>query len=125
MQKCSYSNFTFLMSSHYVLVSWIFRQRGSKWNVCLRTLWLWGIEDEFYGRVTDDGLRRAQTTLRRNKEISLLVTIGFYVLNIIDANVDAHLQQFNVDDNLSFEPVYERSPIDGSNNFGLGLNFKF
>ncbi|MCB0423016.1 MAG: hypothetical protein KDD13_00110 [Mangrovimonas sp.] len=84
-----------------------------------------GIEDEFYGRVTDDGLRRAQTTLRRNKEISLLVTIGFYVLNIIDANVDAHLQQFNVDDNLSFEPVYERSPIDGSNNFGLGLNFKF
>ena len=82
-------------------------------------------DDEYQGRVTDDGLRRAQTTLRRNKEMTLLITIGLYVLNIIDANVDAHLQQFNVDENLSLQPVYERSPLDGSNNFGVSLNFKF
>lgn len=82
-------------------------------------------DDEYYGRVSDDGLRRAQTTLRRSKELTLLITIGLYVLNIIDANVDAHLQQFNVDENLSLQPVYERSEIDGSNNFGVGLSFKF
>lgn len=82
-------------------------------------------DDEYQGRVTDDGLRRAQTTLRRNKEMTLLITIGLYVLNIIDANVDAHLKQFNVDENLSLQPVYERSPLDGSNNFGVSLNFKF
>lgn len=82
-------------------------------------------DDEYQGRVTDDGLRRAQTTLRRNKEMTLLITIGLYVLNIIDANVDAHLKQFNVDENLSLQPVYERSQLDGSNNFGVSLNFKF
>lgn len=84
-----------------------------------------GLEDEYYGRISDEGLVRAQKTLRRSKELTLIITIGIYVLNIIDANVDAHLQQFNVDENLSLQPVYERSQIDGNNNFGLSLNFKF
>ena len=82
-------------------------------------------DDEFFGSVTDDGLRRAQKTLRRNKEISLLVTIGIYALNIIDANVDAHLLQYNIDENLSLNPNYEFNEIDGKHNYGLSLNFKF
>lgn len=82
-------------------------------------------DDEFFGSVTDDGLRRAQKTLRRNKEISLLVTIGIYALNIIDANVDAHLLQYNIDENLSLNPNYQLNEIDGRHNYGLSLNFKF
>lgn len=91
--------------------------------------------DEFYfdgngnqlttPRVTDDGLLRAQKLFRRNKEISLLVTIGLYVLNIIDANVDAHLMQYNVDENLSLAPHYKINEIDAKGNVGLTLNFKF
>ena len=53
-------------------------------------------DDEFYNRVTLDGLQRAQRFYRKNKEVSLLVTSGIYALNIIDANVDAHLLQYNV-----------------------------
>lgn len=91
--------------------------------------------DEFYfdslgnplstPRVTDDGLRRAQKLFRRNKEISLLVTIGIYALNIIDANVDAHLLQYNIDENLSLAPHYRINEIDAKGNVGLTLNFKF
>ncbi|MBC3757581.1 hypothetical protein H7U19_04150 [Hyunsoonleella sp. SJ7] len=91
--------------------------------------------DEFYNfdaegnpttqKISDDGLRRAQQLFRRNKEISLLVTAGFYALNIIDANVDAHLLQYNVDENLTLAPHYEFNEIDSSNNVGLTLNFKF
>ena len=81
--------------------------------------------DEFFGRVTDDGLRRAQKLFRRNKEISLLVTIGLYALNIIDANVDAHLLQYNVDENLTLAPHYKINEMDASSNLGLTLNFKF
>jgi hypothetical protein len=51
--------------------------------------------------------------------------IGFYVLNIIDANVDAHLMQFNVNDNLSLVPVVSRNEIDYKYNIGLTLNFRF
>lgn len=82
-------------------------------------------DDEFFGTVTDDGLREAQKTLRRNKEISLLVTIGIYALNIIDANVDAHLMQYNVDENLSLRPHYKINEFDNTGDLGLTVNFKF
>ena len=82
-------------------------------------------DDEFFGSITDDGLREAQKTLRRNKELSLLVTIGLYALNIIDANVDAHLLQYNVDDNLSLKPHYKLNEFDNTGDLGLTLNFKF
>ena len=88
-------------------------------------------DDEFYGptpgspRVTSDGLIRAQQTLKRNKELSLLVTIGFYALNIIDANVDAHLLQYNVDENLAVRPHFQYNEWENSSDLGLTLNFKF
>lgn len=82
-------------------------------------------DDEFFGSVSDDGLREAQKTLRRNKELSLLITIGLYALNIIDANVDAHLLQYNVDDNLTLKPHYKLNEFDKTGDLGLTLNFKF
>ena len=82
-------------------------------------------DDEFQDRLTDDGLREAQKSLRRNKELSLLITAGLYALNIIDANVDAHLLQYNVDDNLSFKPHYKIDEFDNSKSVGLTLNFEF
>ena len=82
-------------------------------------------DDEFYGRVTLDGLQRAQKFYRKNKEISLLVTAGIYVLNIIDANVDAHLLQYNVNENLSLAPHFKFNELDAKSDVGLTLNFKF
>ncbi len=82
-------------------------------------------DDEFFGVISTDGLIRAQEQFRRNKEISLLVTIGLYALNIIDANVDAHLLQFNVDENLSLSPHYQYNEMENTSDLGLTLNFKF
>lgn len=82
-------------------------------------------DDEFYPRVTDDGLIRAQKTLKRNKELSLLITIGIYALNIIDANVDAHLLQYNVDENLALQPHFQYNEQENTTDLGLTLNYKF
>lgn len=84
-------------------------------------------DDEFYSnpRVSDEGLRRAQQLYQRNKEISLLVTIGLYALNIIEANVDAHLKQYNVDENLSIQPYMQLNEINNLPQYGLNLSFKF
>lgn len=87
-------------------------------------------DDEFYGtgttpQISDDGLIRAQQQARRNKDISLLVTIGIYALNIIDANVDAHLLQYNVDENLAIRPHIQYNEMENSSDLGLTLNFKF
>ena len=82
-------------------------------------------DDEFYGSVSDDGLKEAQKSLKRDKELSLLVTAGIYILNIVWANVDAHLLQFNVDENLTFMPHYKINEFDSTGDLGLTLNFKF
>lgn len=81
-------------------------------------------DGEFPG-VSDDGLINAQKTLKRNKELSLLITIGIYALNIIDANVDAHLLQYNVDENLAIKPHFQYNEMENSSDLGLTLNFKF
>ncbi|HLV39307.1 DUF5683 domain-containing protein [Xanthomarina sp.] len=82
-------------------------------------------DDEFFGTVTTSGLQQAQKTYGRNREISMLVIIGIYALNIIDANVDAHLLQYNVDDKLSITPHYKINEMDNKGDLGLTLNFKF
>lgn len=87
-------------------------------------------DDEFYGEGTipllsNDALIRAQQTLRRNKELSLLITIGLYALNIIDANVDSHLLQYNVDKNLAVNPFIDFDTPDISAQLGLSINFNF
>lgn len=92
--------------------------------------------DEFWGTdingdplsapsISNDGLIRAQQQLRRNREISLLVTLGIYALNIIDANVDAHLLQYNVDERLGIKPHFQFNELDASTNLGLTLDFRF
>lgn len=92
--------------------------------------------DEFWGtdvdlnpfgtpQISDDALIRAQKALSKNREISLLVTIGIYALNIIDANVDAHLLQYNVDENLALRPHFKMNELDATTNLGLTLNFNF
>ncbi|MBJ7879293.1 DUF5683 domain-containing protein [Gelidibacter salicanalis] len=87
-------------------------------------------DDEFYGdgptpKVSNEGLIRAQNTLRRNKELSLLITFGLYALNIIDANVDAHLLQYNLDENLALKPHFQYNEQENSTDLGVTLNFKF
>jgi hypothetical protein len=76
-------------------------------------------------RITNDGLIRAQRFFQRNKELSLLVTAGIYALNIIDANVTAHLQQFNVSEDLSLRPAVNFDGYTGKTGYGLSLNYSF
>lgn len=87
-------------------------------------------DDEFSdeaGRplLSNSGLIDAQRFYQRNMEISLLVLVGMYALNIIDANVDAHLQQFNVSEDLSLKPALNYDKFSGQTGYGLTLNFNF
>ena len=62
---------------------------------------------------------------RSNKELSMLVTVGLYVLNIIEANVDAHLLQYNLDENLALKPFMDFNNPNYTTQIGLSLNIKF
>jgi hypothetical protein len=106
------------------------RKEYNRYRDALKRRYAGFTDDEFWGdgntaAISNDALIRAQKTFRRNKDLSLLLTILAYTLNIVDANVDAHLLQFNVDDNLAIKPNLQFDNIDASSNLGLSLNFKF
>ncbi|MGL2966252.1 DUF5683 domain-containing protein [Flavobacterium sp. XGLA_31] len=82
-------------------------------------------EPDDYQYLDTSRLVQAQRFYQRNRDLSLFVTVGFYILNIVDANVDAHLLQFNVSDKLSFQPDVYQNDINYKTNLGLTLNYKF
>lgn len=95
-------------------------------------------DDEFYDinssgiipgtpDVSDSALQDAQERFQEQRDLSLLVTILLYALNVVDANVDAHLKQYNIDDKLSmdFKPFLDYHQITGQPNYGMALVIKF
>ena len=70
-----------------------------------------------------DALVRNVNYWRKSRDLCYLVLVGIYALNLIDANVDAHLSGFDVSDDiaLKFEPHYESF---SSNNRSVGLSVK-
>ncbi len=54
-----------------------------------------------YERFGQTALIRNRDAFRRNRDYLMIVSVGYYLVNIIDAHVSAHLQEFDVNDNLS------------------------
>jgi hypothetical protein len=84
-----------------------------------------GYHDDDFQYLDDSRLIAGQRFYQRNRDISIIVTTAFYILNIVDANVDAHLIQFNVNDNLSLRPDIYQNEINYKHNVGLTLNYHF
>ncbi len=70
------------------------------------------------------GLERAQKTLRGNRDLSLLVVIIGYVLQIVEASVNAHLLQFDASDNITVNPTIMSNPIKIEAP-SVGFSFKY
>lgn len=80
-------------------------------------------DDEFQG-ISSETLIRAQRTTKRNRDVSLAIAVGFYLLNIIDANVDAHLKQYNVSEDLSVQPKIDYNQYLAETNYGVTLSYR-
>ncbi len=72
-------------------------------------------------------LQSQQERFQRDRDLWLVGAIAIYILNIVDANVDAHLNQFNVDEDLSFDmqPFLDVDPVTNRPNYGMAVVVKF
>ena len=75
-------------------------------------------------------LKQRKDYYRRYRDLSIIGTVGVYLVFIIDAYVDAQLFDFNMSQDLSMRvtPVLirgEKGLNQGSSSFGLQLNFNF
>lgn len=87
--------------------------------------------DEFYDvnldgigpDVSDRALEEAQKKAQSQRDSSLLIAIGLYLLNVLDASVDAHLKPFNMNEdlNVSVQPILRQHPVQMGAEIGLNL----
>lgn len=90
-----------------------------------------GIENgnyaELVNKYTETELLNAAEYYHRNLEISVLITALWYVLNIIDATVDAHLYTYSISDDLTLRVEPDLLMPAGKNQIqpGLKLSLRF
>lgn len=63
---------------------------------------------------------------RQNRDLTILLLVAIYALNLVDANVDAHLSGFDISDDISMkiEPNVGTFAASG-NSMGVSLKFQF
>ncbi|WP_291797912.1 DUF5683 domain-containing protein [Lutibacter sp.] len=75
--------------------------------------------------LSEAALISAQKGYKKDRDLSLLVTAGLYVLQIIEASTNAHLLQHNVDNSLTISPKLIKNTTNNRTIVGAQLNFKF
>ena len=90
-----------------------------------------GPTDEFHGRYAASYILNLRNNFRRNRDLCIIIAGALYVLQIVDAHVDAHLKDYDISDDLSMElePLvdYTYVPALQGNRpvFGFNMSLKF
>ncbi|MDP4186917.1 MAG: DUF5683 domain-containing protein [Bacteroidota bacterium] len=80
-----------------------------------------GYSDAFNGTKSSDELKFYKEYYRRWRDLSWIILSGTYVLNIIDATVDAHFFNFEISDDLSLKISPSILPIPNMATPSLGI----
>ncbi len=78
----------------------------------------------FGARFSADALRRNTDQFRRDRDFFIVLGLLWYGLNIVDAHISAHLDEFDVNDELSLKvsPTFISVPTSP---YGFGLSVTF
>ncbi len=79
--------------------------------------------NDYYEQYSKEQLKIGKDKSRRNLELSYILTGFWYLINVVDAAVDAHLFDFKVSSDLSLriEPHFYHQPTDNKMIPGLRL----
>lgn len=82
--------------------------------------------EPFDSRLDQTDYQRAVDYWRRNRDLLMIGTLLLYIVNIVDAHVDAHLELFTVDEDISLnlEPSFDHTAMR-THLFGLSLKLRF
>lgn len=90
----------------------------------------YGLQDEFTQddgeqRLSDQALIHAQERLKRQMDESMFILIGLYLLQVLEASVDAHLLQVKAQKDWAVRPRIQPDLITKDWNFSLGVHYRF
>jgi hypothetical protein len=77
-------------------------------------------------KYTTRQLRTITNKYRRERDFMIIILAGVYILQMVDAHVDAHLKEFDLNPNLHvrIEPTWESNTLTGQT-AGIALKFRF
>jgi hypothetical protein len=86
-----------------------------------------GSPDEFRGAYSSTFLKNLKDSYRRNRDMCILLTAGVYILQIIDAHVDAHLKDFDISDDvtMNLEPYFGTTSVNTKPTVGMNFSLNF
>lgn len=75
---------------------------------------------------TTSQLRTIVDRYRRERDFMIIMMLGVYVLQMVDAHIDTHLKEFDLNPNLHvrFEPTFSNEMLTGRMG-GVSLKFRF
>ncbi len=81
------------------------------------------IYDDGLLSLPDAAVRNARDTFDKRRQVSWMGLFGFYLFSAGEAFVDAHLKNFNVNDDISFHPSVHSSPLSPTT-IGVSVKIK-
>lgn len=83
--------------------------------------------DQFFGIYSNDQVRILRDFYLRNRDFTVILSVLLYIVQIVDAHVDAHLMTFDVSEKLTLRSSpYLSPPAPGMGiNAGLSLSLHF
>lgn len=86
----------------------------------------YGISNESpFMRLPASTLEAQMKYFRRTRDFLIIISVGAYGLQVLDAFVEGHLKSFNVDDNLSLRIAPYSEQVAGYALSGLSLRLNF
>lgn len=83
------------------------------------------ISEPGIANLSKEQLATIQDDRKRTRDYAIALTALGYILNILDATVDAHLYGINKDPDLSLQPMMLQNYQSGEIALGIGVNYKF
>lgn len=81
-------------------------------------------ENSPFSRYSKEALQLNAEKFKRNRDFMIIMGVAYYLIQIVDAHVSAHLIEFNINDDLALQPTYYPREQYFTQNVGLSLVFK-
>ncbi|MEP2023569.1 MAG: DUF5683 domain-containing protein [Reichenbachiella sp.] len=81
-------------------------------------------ESSPFSRYTEEALQLNAEKFKRNRDFMIIMGVVYYLVQIVDAHVSAHLIEFNINDDLALQPTYHPREQYFAQNVGMSLVFK-
>ena len=91
----------------------------------LDKLYGYELENQTLNNMSVEQLANIQDDRKRSRDYAIALTALGYILNIVDATVDAHLYGIKKDPDLSFQPIMLQNLQTAELAMGFGVSYKF